>query len=372
MKESTMYYALRKPSYGRRKFRISVRENKKWRTLNLEEIDRINDLFLSGKISFNECEKEAKKILEKLYEARNASKSSPLSCNERLMMEYFASKYMKKSRQRRIADSTHETAFNDLKRAIVAVGGNDIRYASVDHLQEAIDSYYEDYESIGPHKKTIIRINALLKFAGRSDSDRLETLPEEYSEVKNLSHEEFLKVISELQGHDRILSTIAYYSGLRLGEIFALNSKKVRRTIGGYIINVDRQMYRNGEFGLPKRRKVRRSFAFDACKDELSKWLDTSETTRVNVRGRKYWEVVAQACSYAKVSNVLSFKDWRHCYAISLLNMGATISQVAQNLGNSEQVCRKYYTGYIMTNDGIETMARSIVKNAEEFFGPNG
>ncbi len=366
MVNSKMRIVFKRPSYGRRSFRICILEpGSKWQTLNTEEIRSLNEKFLSCEISYSECEKEFKNIVDSIYKARDSHADSYLQANKVLLDEYYAFKYLKKSRQRRLAKSTIQSAYNDLTRAILSIGDLDLRYAPIEKIQERTDSYFEDKPNVIPHTKAVMRLNALMRFCGRPLTDVLESMPEEHYEVKNLGHDEFLQVLEYLDPICRALSSIAYYTGLRIGEIFALKRKNLTFMKDGISLNIASQMYRDGSYGLPKRRKVRRTFGFIECKKDLLMWVTIDEQERLKLRQRKFWREVKLGCKAADVSQEISFKDWRHCYAINLLNNGATLSQVAQNLGNSEQVCRKHYTGFVMTHDGIERMA-DLVKNSFE------
>ena len=360
MKEGKELIQLKRPGYHRKSFSIMKKSQGKWSVVKTDQTKVLNDCYRRGELGFEDCEKQFQEIIAKIYETRDKDLNSSLSSNMRLMEEYYAYKYLRKSRKRRLAGSTPAGALNDLRRAIVSLGQLDMTICPIDKMQEHVDLFFEGYESNGPHKKAVTRVNALLKYCGRPQLDRLETLPDTFSEVKNVSSEEFSDIAQELEGLDRILASIAYHSGLRIGEIFALQKAKVRPISGGIVLNVDRQMYRDFTYDLPKRRKIRRAFANSQCADDLKAWLDVSEVERNQIRNRRFSKIISNACNNANTFHNISFKDLRHCYAINLLNRGATISQVAQNLGNSEQVCRNHYVGYVMTNDGIEMMAKIV------------
>ncbi len=361
MKKKKTLIAINKAGYERKNFSIHIKEpTTGWRKYEHPDIDLLNSRFSSGKISYDDCFKHIKEIRDELYRVRDSDVNRVLDDNRRIADEYYAFKYLKKSKQRRLAKSTLESTYNDLTRAISSIGQLSLQFTKIEKLQEEVDKYYEDYTTTTPHAKSVMRLNALLKFMGRPERDRLESLPQDYTEVKNLSFEEAKSVITSLDGIDRTLSEIAYFSGLRLGEIFSLTSKKIRKVSGGYAFLVDSQMLRSGEITLPKRRKIRRVFALQGCKKSIEQWVDIGMDERRNYRNRKVSQVVQSACIMQDTSQTISFKDWRHCYAINLLNGGATISQVASNLGNSEAVCKKHYIGYILTNDGIDIIAKNF------------
>lgn len=52
--------------------------------------------------------------------------------------------------------------------------------------------------------------------------------------------------------------------------------------------------------------------------------------------------------------------DLRHSYAVLLIGRGATITLVAQSMGNSVKVCEEYYSGYVLTSEGIETLSKIV------------
>ncbi|SMF34598.1 site-specific integrase [Pseudobacteriovorax antillogorgiicola] len=359
-------YKLKIPTYKRRTFSISKSEDrgKSWKVIKTEEVENLNSKYLGGALSFSQCELQFKELLKSLYESRDQESKKVSSRNQSIMEEYFAIKYLRDVRKRRLAKRTPESSYYDLKRAILALGELDLRLAPIDQIQERIDKYYEGYQSQTPHEKTVMRLNALLKFVGRGN-DRLENFRANHiEEVKNLSNEEYAAVIERLQGYDRVLAEIAYCSGLRLGEIFGLERSNVKKLNFGFAYLVNKQMLRDGSMTLPKRGKARRAFVYEQCGESLNEWLQASNDVRLKLRKRSFSKFIASACESIGSNHVLSFKDLRHCYAINLLNDGATLSQVASNLGNSEKVCRKHYVGYVMTNDGIDNLARTISENS--------
>ena len=363
MKKSKELIQLKKPGYHRKSFAIMKKADGKWKVFKSALTERLNSRYHSGELSYDSALEEFQRVITDLYEHRDRERQSALNTNTRLMEEYFAYKYLRKSRKRRLAESTIPGALHDLRRAVISLGQLDLSVAPIDKMQEQVDQYFEDRETNTPHSKAVCRINALLRYSGRPNHDRLETLPETFDEVKNITKEEFDLICNELVGYDHSLAMIAYHSGLRIGEIFALQKNRIRRIQNGIVLNVDKQMYRDFSYGLPKRRKIRRAFAGEACLEALNHWLEVPEEKRISLRNRKFSEIIGDSCKKANTFHKISFKDLRHCYAINLLNRGATISQVAQNLGNSEQVCRKHYVGYVMTNDGIEMMAKVVGKN---------
>lgn len=361
MKKEVTKFRMKKPGYHRRTFSISVKEpDGPWKVFKNKKTESLNQDYIDGISSFSKTLEGFEELMKAMYQERDSSKKTALNANVSIRDEYYAFKYLKPAKKRRLAKETLKSSFYDLTRAITAVGNVNLRIATCEEIQNEIDAYYTKEASNTPHEKSIMRINALLKFIGRADQANLETLPKSHKEVNHLTRQEFITILNELEGVDKDLASIAYYSGLRLGEIFGLEKRKIRRIQEGFVILVDRQMLRDFSYELPKRRKVRRCFANPECQDALKRWVELSHDERTSYRRRKFCFLIKQACKTSETKHILSFRDLRHCYAINLLNSGATLSQVASNLGNSEKVCRDHYLGWVMTNEGVELMAKTI------------
>ncbi len=360
MKLNTSFY-LKKPGYQRKSFSIMAKNpGEAWKKLDLVEVREVNDLYSKKKISLYEGEKIVKEVLRKLYQQREQLRPKVNERNLGFMESYFQWRYLSKHRRRRIHSSTPDGAYYDLKRAIDVIGNLDLEYTPAEVLQDRVDAFYDDRR--GPHAKTVMRLNSMMRYIGRPTTDKLEKLPMEYEEVSNLTHDEFKKLLGFLDNakYEATLVRIAYFAGLRVGEIFGLDKARVRPINGGFIISVNRQMYRDGTLGLPKRRKVRQAFGFVDSRNDIDIWNQVPEAVRKELRGRDFSKIVRKACRKARIPEI-TFHDLRHCYAINLLNRGVSISKVAMSLGDSEQVCKNSYVGHIISDEGMQFLGQAAI-----------
>ena len=332
--------------------------------MDIAEVDEINDQYKSDLMSVHDAEVKVKLIMKGLQEKENEEKKVGTERNLEIMQQYFAWKYEKKHRINRLHPTSIDGAFNELKRAVIALGDKDLDRAPIEEIQFQIDEYYGD--RIVPHKKTVMRINSMLRFIERPKRDHLEGLPSTFEEVNAITEEEFLEMLAFIPCEDsRRIVSIAFYTGLRLGEIFAVTKSTVRNSKKGLIILVNRQMRRDFSFSLPKRRKSRQAYGFLKVKDELAEWIEKDLTFKKSMRNKRWSKIVADACQKADLSAKLCFHDLRHSYAVSLLNMGVSMSKVAMSLGNDEGVCKRHYVGYSLNDEGIMSIG-DVVDSKDE------
>ena len=106
----------------------------------------------------------------------------------------------------------------ELRNAIESLGQLSIYSASRDEIQKCIDQKYQG----NSQRRIVTRMNQLLKFVGR-DRVRLRKNQKAYIKVSCLREEDFKKVLFRAETDiERTLLKLCYYSGLRIGEAYAL------------------------------------------------------------------------------------------------------------------------------------------------------
>ncbi len=167
-----------------------------------------------------------------------------------------------------------------------------------------------------------------------------------------MTESEFLKKLDSLEDtYLYHLFYVLFYTGLRLGESFALNELKLKPT--ARIIHVDSQVKPNGKTTLPKNGKKRRAFAISKAFPFIKKWIELKSTfpysrTNANYKFKKHF------------GQEFTIHDLRHCYAVMYLAKGVPMAHVAQSIGNSVKVCEKYYTGFELVDESVELMRRIV------------
>lgn len=259
----------------------------------------------------------------------------------------------------------------DFTRAVLVIDRENLslKTASRKELQKAVNKI--DRNSI--HRRVCSRLNSLLGFIGRRE--RLE--PAEYSETPTIITEiEFLNIIENIQPPTEFLEYkediknlfyTLFYTGLRVGEAFALFSKRQLDSNTGRKLNflngtqlaVYSQMIKDSKkITSTKTGKERLAYTIQNHFSKIKAWADLDKTIKEKLRKIEFSYLIKKAgrLSYPKDSDKRKLKahDCRHSYAVHLLNSGVSISLIAKSLGNSVLVCEKYYLGYALQEEGIQ------------------
>lgn len=268
---------------------------------------------------------------------------------------------------------------HDFKRAVYSIdfANLSLKTASRKELQKALDRIEENNK----HRRVCSRLNSLLRFIGRND--RLE--PMEYIDTPFIfTEEEFLNIVENIvapSGFEEHLDDIKnffycqFYTGLRLGETFALFSRRQTDSMSGRKMNflspnqisVSSQMKKNTlKITRPKNKKERMAYVIQTHYKKIKAWADLDRTTKEKLRNIEFSRLINRAAqiTYPKNSEMRRMRahDCRHSFAVYLLNRGISISLIAKALGNSVQVCEKYYLPYTLQEEGIQMIHMALSK----------
>jgi integrase len=260
---------------------------------------------------------------------------------------------------------------HDFTRALLVIDRENLslKTATRKELQKAVDKI----EKNSIHRRVCSRINSLLGFIGRRE--RLEAA--EYTETPTIfSEPEFLQFIEniempfEFKEHKEDIKNLFYtlfYTGLRLGEAFALFSKRQIDSKTGRKLNylngtqlaVYSQMIKNTKkITSTKTGKERIAYTVQNNFQRIKAWADLDKETKEKLRNIEFSYIIKKAgrLTFPKDAEKRNLKahDCRHSYAVHLLNSGVSISLIAKSLGNSVLVCEKYYLGYALQEEGIQ------------------
>lgn len=326
-------------------------------------LDQINNLASKGTLTFDELDKQAVDLRNRLNRELKGRPGSVTFNQENMALlgnyenplpgSYWHDVY---GRRKRLVD--RYSSYCDLRRAVEAVGLVSLITGTEREIQAQVDKRgYPDNKQ----RRLISRLNLLLKFIGRLDV-QLERAREEQVEVKYLNEDEFNVVLAYVeQPWLKTLCKIAFHSGLRKGELFGVTAGDLSPSI----INVRRQMDDKLKFRPTKTRVIRKAFLFPEGVTDFKEWvLKPVEELHV-YRVAHVAEMFKIACHKAFPNNPLKhcvFHDLRHSYAIRLLEKGVPLSFVARSLGNSEAVCEKHYTGKVLTDGFIEGIKSYVAK----------
>ncbi len=321
MSKRNLNYYLRIRPYRPEAFsifkRVELPDGKtKNETIENKDLDAINLSYTSKKITLEEAKKSAKNILKRLKSEANLI--NPLdevfNGENAKVLSRFLEDYFK--RKKFLVDK--DSARYKFERAIRSLGKLSIQSATDDEILNKMLSL--------PEKSTVIRerinkINSILKYLQRDMV--LGLPPEDTEEVKYLTEDELKKVVIQL--NDSILKDLcllSFYSGLRIGEAFAINYNSLRVD---NTIYVDAQIDKNGKRRLPKNRKKRSAFLIDIAIPNFKSW--TKAIPEINLTRNKINKRFKSACRavFKDKSKHLKWHDLRHSYAIYLLSKGVPI-----------------------------------------------
>lgn len=350
-------FILKKPGNGRRTFQILKRtvrpgETPKHVAIQNERLAAINSSLLAAIQDVRACEIQCREVIADLMkvERQRLPRIVHNEENLRVLQGYWDKEYQ----DRKLTDP--DAAFNRLARAIESVGSLSLYSASKGQLQKAVNKKYRDNRQ----RDIVATLNQVLTFMGRAiELDRHDEI---MNDVAYLTPEEFERtqkhVIDPL---DRLLQRTAFVSGLRVGELFALTPESAMGAQFFSQFQLDRQLERrHTKRKLAKRRSI---YILPGGEPAFREWSGLAPKTKKTIRNRRHADVLKAACQKAfpeRPDKHVVFHDLRHSYAIYLVSRGVSTTQVAQCLNNSSAVCEKFYSGFVLKDETIETIKRII------------
>lgn len=329
---------IKRPTGKRRSYGIVKLDNGKSEHLHSPALKAINQKVKNNTLAPDMAEKNVQELVDK-YKKQFGIEKQPIihnDDNQRLLAQYWKAEY----EHRELADKN--TAKYEFDRALKALGNVSLISATKEEIQKALD-----IQDSKKRRRLTGYITALLKFLGRTDiklrrPKRLKPKVQYCNETQ--LHEILLKIEDAPL---RILAKVLFYTGMRLGEAFALQPQKIHPE-RQYII-VDEQKPSKGKPKSPKWDSQRKTFVEKDAFPHLYEWL----TLRAHFKLSR-----SHATKIFKRISGLRLHDLRHSYAIRLLSQGVPLTQVAQCLGNSTHVCEMYYVGFVLVDESIETIKR--------------
>jgi integrase len=334
-------YWIIKPNKTRKSFAIVERSNRSGGArIKDSRLDAINKAFKANAIDFITALYQVTQIKIELESKNNLSTYPSCDANIDLFNKYWDTKY---SRRKTHAESKR-SARGYYLRAIAALGATPLLSTSIQDLQKIVDTL--------PNKKqrsVTNCLNRLLKFYGRSEV--LAKAKKEDSEFRYLDEKDFKLMLRHVWPHEqKLICNVAFYSGLRLGEIFA-----VRQFFNeDSTLHVEKQMYEDGSMGTTKNRKKRRVFVAPTGVEHVDKLLELETSDRQKLRKLSWAKIVKRACKEAfpkSPEKHLNFHDLRHSYAIYCMSKGLSLTVVASCLGDGLAVAQEYYARFERTSD---------------------
>jgi integrase len=347
-------FNLKRPNGTRKTFAIvkqTVREGARSTsgTVSDERIDAINRALKSGLLSLPRATLQAKDVVRDLLRRHKLETQGAAvynSENLKVLDKYLRVVYS----DRAIVDE--KTLRCDLRRAAEALGSLSIVSSSKEQLQKVVDSKFEGNKQ----RRIVSRLNSLFAFLGRDV--KLKKQPKVFTDPRHLTLDEFKRVIPCLDANLQILAWVAFGTGCRLGEIFALESISADTVTVAYQIDSNLQNRRT------KNRRIRKVSVIPESVPFVEKWLRLDWSVKAQLRNMRHARALKAAARQVfrdKSQKHVGFHDLRHSHAVYLVNCGVSLSLVAQQLGSSLPVVQEHYAGYTLTDDGVQAI-QSILR----------
>lgn len=352
-KDKRVQFILKTPRHGKGrasfsivKRTISTGAKPQNETLQLDQLNGVNERFKKKDLPFESALIHAKQIVSGLYEHYWSTLPAVIhnEGNLKILDEYWEKEFADKD----LVEPA--SSYNRLVRAVEAVGHLSLISASKEELQKEIDPKFK-----GNRQRSIISaLNQILKYLGRNL--RLRKVREEVREVRYLNEKEFETFISHIEDPKLKLIYIAAFSaGLRVGEVFAVRPTDIHNGV----LNVATQIDRSRTRRITKNRKVRKTLILDRWLKDVRTWAEIPLNEKMPYRNLPFSKITKRICKKLFPKDPMKhcvIHDCRHSYAIYLVSKGVSLSQVAQALGDSVAVAEKHYSGFILTPESIDLM----------------
>jgi integrase len=357
---------IKRPNHQRKTFSMVPyvrRDGKKTyeKPLNIHELNQLNELLSSNKITPINADRQVASIKAKIDEyLQSLSVDSGLGLNLEIAERFLKNKEVK-SKNRGTSDNSYRSS---MIRAVKLLGKKSLLTDSDVDLQKEFDKNFDGTPE--RHKDLTSRINTLLKFLNRNITLVAHKKSDRF--VKHITIEELEILIRHTPNPDeRVMIGVAGYCGLRMGELFGLTLKS---RIARDVLYINNQKYdkpdsKTGKiYGPPKGNKNRKTIIISGGEmyvDEFLKngaayyeYLRRDVVTTVQTLCKELWP-------YDPDKHLNDFHDLRDVFAIHLVSSGSPIDSVAKLMGNSPAVCLANYQGFIASDREVD-LVRSILK----------
>lgn len=351
----------------------------------------LDELVLIGRQALQEIKKDLEKSLGKQL------KHIPLSSYNHQILEQYILKKVNVKAASRVGSLRSDR--DHAKKCIRLLGINSIKTVEVDIIQNIINSS----KSEGECKHLIMNFRRLLKFVGRyPDADRLRTKRFQPTKPPYLTEEQVEILASTvpektLKKHPLLadLIWITFDLGTRISESLAIEKKDVKKSDGNVVIRIERQLARQKDSKPDGSDRIRPTkngsirpvipIKEERVLKSLERWLRAglSMEEKESYRRSIDW-YIRHSCkkrfgmdvedvasdSFFDLNNLADIDKDRKYKAVHMLRAGHAVAMlsmtkgnsefVAKQLGDTEDVVRKHYTGRTNRPASIAEVAKMI------------
>lgn len=340
-------YQIFGPTGSKPSFRIKrINPDGTQKSIKDPRLGAINRQFKDGVLTRAETLTQVELLREQFYKSDGVkiARVESNSENEKLLRQYMDERITKRIRTKAHSKLALERY---LRRGIRTFKDLSMLTTPIDDLQHALDTAYPDHRQ----RQLVLYLNPMLKWLGRTETIQPRT--KEPRDVKYIPLDKLDSIVEHLPSRAwKVCALIAAYSGLRIGELFALDSRS--KLEKGF--RVEWQIDRNGKRVRPKRDKIRTVAVFDTALDLFEEWLDLKDEIPMEQRLRAA-PILQAACVKATKRtewHSLRFHDLRHSYAIACAEKGMPLDWIAKQLGDRIEVCEEYYLGFVQTSASMD------------------
>lgn len=351
---------IKRPNHLRKTFSIIPyvrRGGKKFydKPLNIHELNEINHLLISGKVTPINADRQIANLRTKIDEyLKTLSVDTSLGLNIEIAERYLKKKEAQ-SKNRAVSNVSYRTS---MIQAVRLLGKKSLITDSVVGLQKEFDKNFNGSTQL--HKNLANRVNTLLK-KELGKTDGLVGKKPEPRFIRYITLKELSYLMSKHDNHDEVvLIAIGAYCGLRVGEIFGLTKKSL---IASDVLFISRQKYAvpdadTGEiYGLPKGRKRRKTIIINGGRKYIDEFFKNGIEYYEPLRARLA-ERLRSKCLVLwpddPEKQLIKFHELRDVFAVHLISNGSPIDSTAKLMGNSPAVCMENYSGFIASDREVD------------------
>lgn len=199
---------------------------------------------------------------------------------------------------------------------------------------------------------------------------RVAAIPTSPPPIEPLTHDECVRLLDACTGRWRLMVLLALHTGLRIGEMLALEWDDVDLADGA--LTVSKSLVRN-HLSLPKNGKARYARLSEETRRELAQlprigarvFLRDHVTEPYNLA----WRTLARAGRRANLPRV-GWHLLRHTFATSVVAAGAPLRQVQEALGHGSLAMTQRYAH--VAPDHLRDLVRRLPSYGSELRPPAG
>jgi integrase len=316
---------------GRKTYAIKRQEEgRPVELVRLPEIEAINRDMAAGKLSPIDAERlvqDAKRKLSKRLgiEALNAKRPALASVHRELGERYL------KLKTNPDADPSTKGSMEDVVwKLLTKLSAFNLHTVTADEIRQALAG-----EPAGSHRKLTSHVNGLMRMLGRSDVVIKPKRGDEGAVVAAIEESELIEKLKGVKdAHDRALAAALFYSGFRLAECLAVRPASLLENEKGLFVTVTFQMVKGKRKRLKNRAISRTTLVMEGGEKWVREWAELAASAPL-----RSWD------KRLRRLGLPTARDLRHSYAQHGRSLGLDDQFMADAMGHSLYIHRRYYTG---------------------------